>query len=283
MTEEATRPSLQHRDEQLHDSEFQHVDLSRARFNQVDLTGSRFQLVDFADVEVRDAAFRGVRMHGVELQDVEINGELQDVRINGIDIGPLVEAELDRLHPERTRLRPTDPEGYREAWRLLGELWDGTVDRARRLEAVDPHLLHESVAGEWSFTETLRHLAFATSCWLRRTILGNPRPWAPLELPWDTMPDTPGVPRDRAARPSLDEALELRRTRQREVAAYLDALTPELLASQTTPVEGPGWPETGAYAVKECLDVLLNEEWWHRQYAERDLAVIEARVGKEGS
>ena len=34
--------------------------------------------------------------------------------------------------------------------------WDGTVERARGL---DPELPHESVHGEWSFIQTLRHLA----------------------------------------------------------------------------------------------------------------------------
>jgi hypothetical protein len=268
------------RDEQLLGARFEHVDLTGARFDRVDLTGSRFQLADVADAEFRDVAFRSVRLRGVELQDVEIDGELENVRVNGIDIGPLVSAELDRLHPERTRLRPTDPQGYREAWAVLEELWSGTVERARRLEAVDPGLLHESVDGEWSFVETLRHLAFATSSWLHRAILGDPAPWHPLELPWDTMPDTPGVPRDRAARPSLDEALELRLGRSREVAAYLATLTDEGLAAQTAPLTGTGWPREGSqFPVKDCLDVLLNEEWWHRQFAERDLAVLEGRQG----
>jgi hypothetical protein len=29
--------------------------------------------------------------------------------------------------------------------------------------------------------------------------------------------------------------------------------------------------------VRECLLIVLNEEWEHRLYAERDLAVLEAR------
>jgi hypothetical protein len=35
-------------------------------------------------------------------------GEIRNVRINGVDVGPLVEAELNRRHPERTKLSPTD-------------------------------------------------------------------------------------------------------------------------------------------------------------------------------
>ena len=75
------------------------------------------------------------------------------------------------------------------------KLWAGTVNRAREL---DPALLHESVAGEWSFIETLRHLVFATDAWIRRAMLGDPSPWDPLDLPWDEMPETAGISRERA-------------------------------------------------------------------------------------
>ena len=171
-------------------------------------------------------------------------------------------------------MRPTEPAGFREAWDVVERLWDGTVDRARGL---DPALLHESVDGEWSFIETLRHLAFATDCWVRRAIQGDPSPWHPLDLPWDEMPDTPGVPRDRVARPSLDVALELRRDRMATVRRVMDDLTEEFLDSSTTPVEGPGWPEPRSYPVRECLLTVLAEEWEHRLYAERDLDALEAR------
>jgi len=149
------------------------------------------------------------------------------------------------------------------------------VERAGRL---DPSLRDESVDGEWSFIETLRHLVFATDAWIRRAILGDPSPWDPLDLPWDEMPDTPGVPRDRDVRPSLDQVLELRRDRMATVREVIDGLTDESLQSKTKPVEGRGWPEPRSYPVRECLLVILNEEWEHRLYAERDLDVLEART-----
>jgi uncharacterized damage-inducible protein DinB len=185
----------------------------------------------------------------------------------------LVNAELDRRYPDRSKMRPADQAGFREAWDTVERLWDGTVKRARRLP---PELLHESVEGEWSFIETLRHLAFATDSWIKRAFLGDPSPWHPLDLPWDEMPDTPGVPRDRDVRPSLDEVLELRRDRMATVRQVIDNLTDELLEGHTEPVEGPGWPEPRSYPVRECLIVVLNEEWEHRLYAERDLGALEA-------
>ena len=69
-------------------------------------------------------------------------------------------------------------------------------------------MLHESVEGEWMVIETLRHLSFATASWVNRAIGGDPVPWHPLDLPWDEAPEDKGFPRDRSARPSLDEVLE---------------------------------------------------------------------------
>jgi hypothetical protein len=58
------------------------------------------------------------------------------------------------------------------------------------------------------------------------------------------------------------------------VRTVIDALTDETLAGYTTAVEGPGWPESRSYPVRDCLRVVLNEEWEHRRYAERDLDIL---------
>jgi uncharacterized protein YjbI with pentapeptide repeats len=255
-------------------SEFRGDDLGGSRFDGVDLTGAEFRGVDLSRARFRGSAFHGVVMSGVELADVQISGELQNVVVNGVDIAPLVEAELDRRDPDRAKLRPTDPAGFREAWDIVERLWDGTVERARGFE---PTLLHESVDGEWSFIETLRHLVFATDAWVRRGILGDPSPWDPLDLPWDEMEDTPGIPRDRQVRPELDKVLALRRDRMATVRTVIDGLTDASLAARTEPVEGPGWPPPESFEVSECLLIVLNEEWHHRLFAERDLDALDAR------
>ncbi|WP_327003257.1 DinB family protein [Dactylosporangium sp. NBC_01737] len=241
------------------------------RFEDKDLSEAQFRVVRLARARFQDVDLTGVVMRGVELVDADIHGEIGNLTINGVEVGPLIEAELDRRHPQRARMRPADAAGFREAWDILEGLWDGTVQRARRL---DPALLHESVDGEWSFVETLRHLVFATEAWVLRAVLGDPAPWHPLSLPWDGMPDTPGVPRDRTVRPSLDEVLELRRDRWATVRTVVDGLTDASLDVRTVPVEGPGWPPPRSFPVRECVSVVLNEEWEHRLYAERDLAVL---------
>ncbi len=245
-------------------SRFERADLSGSEFRESNLSGSRFRNIDLT----------GSVLRGLELVDVEIDGLIRNVTINGVDIGPLIDAELNKRYPDRAKMRPADPAGFREAWDTAERLWDQTVARARRLP---PELLHESVDGEWSFTETLRHLAFATDAWIRRAVLGDPAPWHPLGLPSDELPDTPGVPADRAARPSLEEVLALRRDRMSTVRELVDGLTDASLDTPTEPVDAPGWPPPRSYPVRQCLLVILSEEWEHRIFAERDLAALEAR------
>ncbi|MFD1938492.1 MULTISPECIES: DinB family protein [Nonomuraea] len=250
---------------------FERVNLRGASFTRVFLNDARMRAVDFTGAQFRAALFSGSRMRGVELVDVEISGELKNVVVNGVDIAPLVDAELNRRMPERARMRPDDPDGFREAWAILERLWEGTVARARRLPEA---ALHRSVDDEWSFIETLRHLNFAGAAWVGRMILGNASPWHSLDLPWEEAPEWDDIPRDREARPSLDEVLTVRRERQAMVRHVMESLTDEQLASEVTRAE-PGWPQEEDFPFKECLGIVLNEEWEHRLYAERDLMSLE--------
>ncbi len=259
------------RDQDLSGSSFHRVRLRDSAFVEVDGSGVTFRNSTLAGARFRAVVLDGVQMRGVELVNVDISGEVDGVTVNGVTIAPLIQAELDRRYPDRALMRPTDAEGFRRGWDTVERLWTATVERARGL---DPDLLHESVDGEWSFIQTLRHLAFATEAWLLRAIQGDPTPWHPLSLPWDEAPPTPGVPHDREARPDLDAVLDLRLDRMARVRDYVDGLTDEALASMTTPVEAPGWPESRSFPVRNCLLVILNEEWEHRLYAERDLATL---------
>jgi uncharacterized damage-inducible protein DinB len=247
--------------EDLTGARFDEVYLTEARFHDVVLTNAQFRLVDLTGVKIRDAL----------LADVELTGRIENLRVNGVDVVPLVEAELDRRYPDRARMRPRDADGFREAWDILERLWGQTVDRARQL---DPELLHERVDGEWSFVQTLRHLLFATDAWVTRAMQGVPVPWHPLDLPPDDVPAEPPVPRDYAARPALPEVLALRADRMAAVRQVLDGLTDDTLAGTTKPVTEPGFPEPESFPVRRCLGTVLKEEWEHRLYAERDLDVL---------
>ncbi len=254
-----------------------HVDLTGAAFDDVDLTDATLRMVDLTRARIRGAALHHTSIRGAELVDVDISGDVEGLWINGVDVTAYVEAELIRRHPERALLQPTTADGFRGAWPVLEGLWAETVERARALESRAPGILHERVGDEWSFIETLRHLVFATDAWVCRVLLGDPSPWDPLDLPFDEMGDIPEVPWDREARPTLEEVLALRAERMATVARVLAALTDERLASSSEPVTEPGYPESRSYPVSRALLAILSEEWWHRQYAERDLAVLEDR------
>ncbi|MCY7400942.1 MAG: DinB family protein [Nocardioides sp.] len=253
-----------------------------ADFTEQDLTGSTFERVrladaSFHDVDLSRARFRaayldGVRMTGVEVPDLEIYGDLGRLVVNGVDVVPLVEAELDRLMPERALMRPEDADGFRSAFATLDRLWASTLARARALPAA---ALHKQVGEEWSFTQTLRHLGFAHACWVGGVVLADPAPWHPLDLPWDEAPTVDGVPWDRDVRPSLDEVLAVRAQRRTTVAGVLDDLTDERLAAPVSSAT-PFLTDAEGLTVAQCLRVVINEEWEHRLYAERDLRSLPA-------
>jgi uncharacterized damage-inducible protein DinB len=245
-----------------------------ATFHGHDFEGALFDDCLMPNARFKNVDFRGARMRGSLFVDVELTGEVQGLTVNGVDVTAYVEAELDRRDPERVKMRPSDAAGFREAWDIVERRWAETVARARRL---DPEALHERIDGEWSFVETLRHLVFATDSWVRRVILGEPSPYSPLDLPHEDMGNQPGVPNDKDARPSLDEVLALRRDRMASVRQVVDELTDERLTEQTVAVDAPGYPAPQPYPVADVLLTVLNEEWMHRLYAERDLAVLEAR------
>lgn len=258
-------------DQDFSGARFERVSLRNSSLSQVQFNDATLRRINFTGAQLRGALFQDVRMSGIEMWDVEISAELNNVVVNGVDIAPLIEAELNRRMPERAKMHPDDAEGFRDAWATLVRLWEGTLQTARALPA---QALHTRVAGEWSFIETLRHLNFASAAWVGRMILGDPSPWHPLDLPWDEAPGWEGIPRDREARPTLDEVLSVRRARQAMIDGVIESLTEEQLESQVSQPE-PGWPQLDAFPFKDCLLIVIKEEWEHRLYAERDLASLD--------
>jgi hypothetical protein len=253
-------------------TEFRNQDLSGSVFENVLLTNAKFRRVDLSGSEILSARFGNMKMRGVDLFDIDFKGDLQNVVINGVDIAPLVDAELDKRHPGRALMRATTPDEFREAWALLEGLWGESLAHAQTLPE---DKLHESVNGEWSFIQTLRHLNFATAAWVGRMIVGDASPWHPLDLPWDEAPGWDGIPWDRDARPSLDEVLAVRRERQATVRSVIDKLDDARLASSVSQT-APGWPVLEHFPLQQCLRIVLKEEWEHRLFAERDLALLES-------
>src|SRR3954447_13191727 len=234
--------------------EFEGQDLSNAVFWGVDLTGSRFRDVNLTDVTISHA----------RIVNLDIDGFIDNVTINGVDVTQYVN-EHDRWYPLRAMLRPPDPEGMRAAWQALEQTWAATIDRAQRLTDGQRH---ESVGGEWSFVETLRHLQFALDKWFTLPILGDER-FHPMGLPNSGSVDFGWPSLDPGADPSYDDVLAVRAESAARLRGYLDSVTPADFTREVDVLEN------GITPVNECLYTVFEEEFEHNRYAVRDLAHFE--------
>ena len=207
---------------------FENDDLSNARFNDCRLDGAEF----------RESTLVGARFIGSVLIDVEIDALVQNVTINGVDVGPLVEAELDRRHPERLALRPTDVAGSLAALDVVDRFWDPTLARVRRL----PEEVRDTrVDDEWSTVETLRHLLLVYDMWFGRAVLGEAAPHHSLGLPATFMDAAAlGLDLDPDLRPALDDVLAARKSRQDQVREHLAGLDDEALRGAGAEARRPG-------------------------------------------
>jgi uncharacterized protein YjbI with pentapeptide repeats len=239
-----------------------------------DFRGTRMDDADFSGSRLHSANLEGTRITDGWLRDADISGFIGGLRVNGVEVAPLVEAELDRRFPERMKLRAVDPQGLAEAWALIEDVWRTSVARARTLPEES---LFERVDDEWSFVETLRHLIFATDAWLLRMVRQLSHPYHPWGLAGSFLTDPARLGIDPEASPSLDAILTVRRGRMDAVKETIAALTTRELERVCIPPDAPGHP-TEAHSVLECLRVILEEEWEHSRYANRDLDVIESRL-----
>ncbi len=236
---------------------------------------------DFADVDLRGARFVGADLSGVVMRGVEVQGAEIDspwlfdgesfLRVNGVDVLPFVEAELNRRFPGRAGRRAGDPDGLRRAWVALERTWATTIERVAAMPA---DTVEVSVGGEWSFAQTLRHLTLATDMWLGRAVLGIGQPFHPLGLA-DTGTENDGLDMSVFATvaPSYAEVLEARADRATMVRDFLATVTSEELAATRRNPHAPECQET----TLSCLHTILEEEWEHHRYAVRDLDAIEAK------
>jgi hypothetical protein len=240
--------------------------------------GSRVDDLDLSGVHLHGADLEGAKLTDSYLRGADISGDIEGLRVNGVEIEPLVQAELDRRFPERVKLRSTDVEGLLAAWSMLEDLWAATTDRAMQL---DDDLQYRRVDGEWSFVETLRHLIFATDCWLFRALQFARPPYHPWGLPWTGAEPAWAheIGLDTSARPCLVEVLPVRRAHQEAVKSQLERLTDSALTEERAAPDAPGHPN-GEHTVLHCIHVLLNEEWEHHSYARRDLEVLEGIATK---
>jgi hypothetical protein len=241
-------------------------DLRGAEFVGVDLHGARFVEADLSGV-----VMRGVQVDGADIDAPWLFDGESFLRVNGVDVSPFVEAELNRRFPGRADRQAGDPDGLRAAWAALERTWSATLERAA---AMPTGTVDVSVDGEWSFAQTLRHLVLATDMWLGRAILDIEQPFHPIGLTdMGTQEDGFDMSIFATVTPSYAEVLEVRAGRIAMVRDFLATVTSDVLAAPRKNPHDPAHQETTC----SCLHVILHEEWEHQRFAVRDLDAIEAK------
>lgn len=155
-----------------------------------------------------------------------------------------------------------DVAGLAEVWRHVRAMWDEAVTRP----GITPEIAKIRVAGEWSLTETLRHLVSVTDGWIGIAVLGIPN-----HHPWGLLPDfarglETGLGLDVDADPSLAEVLPVRASRFDLFEHALAQVGDDLDRPTHAPMHG--WTARGAF------QVVIGEEAAHHAFATRDLAAL---------
>jgi hypothetical protein len=225
-----------------------------------ELKGAELLNVDMSDLRGRNVNLTGARVMEATLLNARFSGLITGLVINDVEVAPLIDAEMNRRYPERAKLRPTDADGVREAWAVIEELWAATKARAA---ALPEELLHERVDDEWSFLETQRHLIMVTDAWISGAALGQTGQFHPIGVAPSFITDVGPMGLDVDADPSFAEVVEVREGRLDLVRSLVAEMTDERLQEQRA---GP--------PMLHCIRSVLDEEWAHNRFANRDLDVL---------
>ena len=227
-------------DRDLSDSVFWGVNLQRSTFRDADLSESSF-------------------FH-VFLKNASIDGEIERLVVNGVDVTDYVN-QHDRWWPLRNNLSPDSVAVLRESWTSISAEWSALLEKVLR---TDPSPVDRSVDGEWSLTQTMRHLAFAMDKWFTLPILGRSA-FSPLGLPNVSSQgkDWPGL--DPSSSAGFVEALAVRSEQHERFSGYISSLSLADLPGEVEVLEN------GSVPGLMCLHVVLEEEFEHLRYMIRDL------------
>jgi hypothetical protein len=246
--------------------------MQKQTWHDDDLHGARFTRVDLSGAEFRDVNLTKARVVDALLVDAELSGLITGMTVNDVEVAPLIQAELDRRHPERVLLRATTGPGLLEGMAAIDELWRPTLDLARSLPS---DLLDQRVRGEWSIVETLRHLVFVADAWFSHAVLGEAHPYHEIGLvPSFLEPQRDELHLDPDAAPSFEHVLDVRSAQSLRLRDFLEAVQPADLAAPRRGNDDHAYPPPSDHTVLQCLHVVLDEEWNHHQYAARDLALL---------
>jgi hypothetical protein len=232
-------------------------------FDDRDLSDATFWGVNLQRAMFRDADFSGAKFFHVLLDDVDIDGEISGLVINGVDVTDYVN-QHDRWWPLRNNLSPSSINGLLESWAALGAEWTTLLDRAAM---ADPSVVDQSVNGEWSLTATLRHLIFAMDKWFTLPILGEAS-FTAIGLPNTSSQQRDWLGLDPGASPDFATVLAARADQHRKFDAFISAMQMEDLP------ETVSIGENGVVPAFMCFHVVLEEEFEHLRYMIRDLSEL---------
>ncbi len=231
-------------------------------FEDQDLCGAVFWGVYLRNARFRDVDFTGVRTHHVVLRDVEFDGAIDKLVVNGVDVTDYVN-QRDPWQPLRDMTEPSTADQVRQSLAGLTTTWDELI---AEVSALPRSLISASVSGEWSFVQTLRHLLFVGDKWILGPL--SDRHWSPLGLPNSGSVgfDWPDI--DPTADPSIEEVLDQRDEQATVLSALAAGLDDERLSDSVTVLEN------GSATVRDCWHTLFEELFEHLRYVRRDLAEI---------
>jgi hypothetical protein len=92
--------------------------------------GATFVRASFKGATLRFSDVSGVTMRSVDVDGLDIDSHdlfFGSLLVNGVDVVPLVDAELNRQFPGRELQKAQTPEGLREGWVAVQSPWQATV------------------------------------------------------------------------------------------------------------------------------------------------------------
>lgn len=229
-------------------------------FEGQDLSESVFWGVDLRRTLFRDADFAGSRFFHVMMSDVSVDGVIERLIVNGVDVTEFVNSN-DRWYPLRNELSPSDETSLQSAWARLEVEWEKLYAHVATLPA---EVHSRSVGGEWSFRDTLRHMLFVHDKWFNWPI-GGQRSFTSIGLPNTGSQGGEWPNLDLSSDPSYDDTLAARRRQASEFGDFVrDMKLSEL-------PESIDILENGSVPTLVCFHAILEEEFEHLRYAWRDI------------
>lgn len=256
--------------QQFEGEQFARASFKGASFMRSSFSEASFTRSNFSNASIRFSDVSGLTMRGVDLAGLDVDSHdlfFGSLFVNGVDVVPLVDAELNRQFPGRELQKATSPDGLRQGWEAVQQAWRQTVDDT------PPDMVDAHVRDEWSLAQTLRHLVLATDAWLGGGIQRREQPFHEIgqlftggqEMGFD-------MSLLRTDEPGYDEVLQVRAERQQMVTDFLADVTQEQLDQ---PAANPwGASDDWQPTVGDCIRVILEEEWAHLRYIRRDLALL---------